>query len=52
MTRKKPVCPKCNKRAIEVRNYKDGSKLYVHEEKRVLGWREIAGCNVREDVAP
>jgi len=27
---KKEICPECGKRAIEVRKYTDGSRLYIH----------------------
>ncbi len=30
-------CPKCGKRVIDIRKYKNGDRLYVHEAKLVLG---------------
>jgi hypothetical protein len=43
----KNKCPICNKLVKELRNYKDGSKLYVHTSKTGLfGCQEMTGCHV------
>lgn len=42
MTTYQTKCPKCGRWAIDVRKYKDGSRLYVHEEKPgLMGATEI-----------
>jgi len=48
MKRRRPTkvkCPRCGKRTIDVRYYRDGDRLYVHSEKPgLLGMRVIGGC--------
>ncbi len=34
-------CPKCKKPVIKVRKYKDGGRLYIHEQKRVFGGKML-----------
>jgi ssDNA-binding Zn-finger/Zn-ribbon topoisomerase 1 len=45
------ICPECGEPAAAVRNYKDGSKFYIHSQKAGLFVVEIDGCYVRAQEA-
>jgi hypothetical protein len=43
-------CPECGKEYIEIRYYKNGDKLYVHEKWRdkYMSWPHMKGCLVKK----
>lgn len=46
---KTKMCPDCGKKYIALREYTDGSKMYVHKKKKGLfGITEINGCFINK----
>lgn len=45
----KPIkCPECNKKVIDVHNYKGGDKLFIHKRTRALIGYHINGCYINK----
>jgi len=43
---KKIICPVCGKKALEVREYTDGSMLYIHKiiRDKIIPVNNVTGC--------
>ena len=43
-------CPECNKKVIEILNFKDGDKLFIHKRKLGLIGYNIDGCYIKKEL--